>query len=77
LRKLHLNFKIFTCYSSPIFYTNVLLHNTNFDPKSSFARNMALTTSIPSSTKRQGFFFTVIAYTKLKKDFIENHATKQ
>jgi len=52
-----------------MFYTNVLLHNTNFDPKSSLVRNMALTTSIPSSIKKQGFFFTVIAYTKLKKEF--------
>jgi hypothetical protein len=35
-----------------MFYTNVLLHSIGFDTKSSLAGNMALTTGIPSSTKK-------------------------
>ncbi len=48
--KLHLNFKISTCYSSPMFYTNILLHGTSFDSKSFLARNMALTIGFDSKS---------------------------
>jgi hypothetical protein len=50
-----------------MFCANILLHGTCFDPKSSLAKNMALTTSVSSNTNKQGFFFTFITYTKSKK----------
>ncbi len=63
----HLNLKISTCYLPLMFYANVLLHGIGFDPKSSLTWNMALTIGIPSSTKKQGLFFTFIAYIKSKR----------
>jgi hypothetical protein len=48
-------------------YTNILIINTSFDPKSSLGGNMALTTSIPSGIKKQGLIFTFITYAKFKK----------
>jgi hypothetical protein len=44
-------------YSSSMFCTNLLLHSIGFDPKSSLAGNMALTTGIPSSSKVSFFFY--------------------
>jgi hypothetical protein len=58
--------KISTCYSSPIFCANVLLHGTSFDSRSSLVGNMALTIGIPSGVEKQGLFFRFIAYTKPK-----------
>jgi hypothetical protein len=51
-----------------MFCANVLFHNTRFDPRSSPPGNMALTTSTPLGTEKQGLFFTFIAYTKLKRE---------
>jgi hypothetical protein len=51
-----------------MFYANVLLHGTSFDPISSLTRNMALTLGIPSHIKKQGLFFAFIAYTKSKTE---------
>jgi hypothetical protein len=59
--------KISTCYSSPIFCANVLLHGTSFDYRSSLAGNMALTIGIPSGVEKQVLFFRFIAYTKPKR----------
>jgi len=50
--KLHLNLKTSTCYSSPMFCANILLHNIGFDPISFLVGNMALTTGIPSSIEK-------------------------
>jgi hypothetical protein len=49
-----------------MFYVNILLHNTNFDPKSSTIKKMVVTTGIPSNIKKKGLFSTFIAYTKSK-----------
>jgi hypothetical protein len=35
-----------------MFCANVLLHNTSFDPKSSYVGNMALTIGIPSGIEK-------------------------
>jgi hypothetical protein len=64
LTKIHSNKNKIACYSSIMFYTNILLHDKKLDPNSSITRNMALTIGIPLSTKKQGLFFTFIAYIK-------------
>jgi len=51
-QKLHLNLEISRWYSSPMFWANVLFHNTSFDPKSSHVGNMALTIGIPSNIEK-------------------------
>jgi hypothetical protein len=51
-----------------MFYANVLLHGTSFDPRSSLIGNMTLTISIQSHSKKKGFVFAFIAYIKLKKE---------
>jgi hypothetical protein len=43
-----------------MFCAEALLHDTSFDPKSSPARNMALTTSIPLSTKKNDLFLYLL-----------------
>jgi hypothetical protein len=51
-----------------MFCANVLFHKTSFDPRSSPLGNMALTTSIPLGSEKQGLFFTFIAYKNLKRE---------
>jgi hypothetical protein len=53
-----------------MFCANVLFQGIGFDLNFSLARNMALTIGITSGTKKQGLFFTFIAYTKFKFDLI-------
>ncbi len=69
--KLHLNLKISTCYSSPMFCANVLFHCTSFDPKSSLAGNMALTIDMPLNIENHGLLFTFITHTKSSKGKIQ------
>jgi hypothetical protein len=45
---------------------NILFHDINFDPKSFFVGNMALTIGIPSSIAKQGLFFHFCIH-KVKK----------
>jgi hypothetical protein len=51
-----------------MFYANVLLHGIGFDPRFSFPRNMALTIDILSGIEKQGLYFTLIVYTKSKRE---------
>jgi len=51
-----------------MFYTNIWLHDTCFDPKSSHVGNMALTINIPLGIEKHGLFFRFIAYTKFEKE---------
>jgi hypothetical protein len=59
-----------------MFYTNILFHDTSFDPTSYPTRNMALSINIPSGTKKQGLCFTFIAYTKSKRENFQNPIAK-
>jgi hypothetical protein len=56
-----------------MFCTNILLHGTSFDPRSSLARNMAFTTNISSGTKKQSLFLTFITYTKSRRENFKSH----
>jgi hypothetical protein len=77
LTKLHLNLKIFVhVIQSLMFCVNILFCNTSFDSRSSFARNVALTVIILSSTKIQGSFLAFITYTKSKKRKFLNTCSK-
>jgi len=53
-----------------------LLHDIGFDPRSSPIGNMALNVGIPLGIEKQGLFFRFIAYTKSKRKFKKNPATK-
>jgi hypothetical protein len=55
--------KISTCYSSPMFCINILLHVISFDPKSFPTRNTTLTIGI----EKKVLILTFITYTKSKR----------
>ncbi len=51
-----------------MFCANVLYPNTSFNSRTFFGGNIALTTDIPSATKKQGLFLKFICIHKVQKN---------
>jgi len=68
---------IFTCFSSLIFYINILHHGTCFDPKTSLVRNITLTINIHQALKCKVYILHLLHTQNQRKNCLKNSTVEQ